>query len=562
LTTIQRRPLGLAYVEAARDRLERNVSVATLVTTAIAVAIVLGVAVRAFHIFSSDFPLNDGGMFFAMARDLQDNGYRLPEYTSYNSGDIPFTYPPLGFYAAALLDDLTPLGMFDVFRVLPLVATSLTIPAFYLLARSMLTSRVALIASVLAFALIPRSFMWLLMGGGVTRSLGFLFAILALYFVHRLYAKQDRSALPWAIGLSALTVLSHLETGWFLAFSIAVFFLGFGRSRRGVIDSVILATGTLVATSVWWVQILATHGLEPITTVSGAGGSIFSGGEATRGAYLGLLRMISTSEPLFPLIGVLAVFGGLALIGRRQYFLPLWWASIILLDVRAFPTFTSVPVAMMAGICVSEVLLPMLDGRQPPRERTTSTPVLRLQFGPQTAVLGALVVFAVVSATLRTNGLGGEAPNLRGLSDQELTALEWVDDETPSGSSFLIIPDSAWETAKTAEWFPILADRYSIATVQGTEWLAGGGFDRARDIYDDAYSCGFQTTDCLGELVEENEVDFNYVYIRKGDLGQCCTTLLDSLTRDEDYELVYAGDGATIYLKHDEDQPTVLAPEE
>ena len=33
-------------------------------------------------------------------------------------------------------------------------------------------------------------------------------------------------------------------------------------------------------------------------------------------------------------------------------------------------------------------------------------------------------------------------------------------------------------------------------------------------------------------LVEENEVDFNYVYIRKGDIGQCCKTLLDALTND------------------------------
>src|SRR5690606_37377451 len=131
---------------------------------------------------------------------------------------------------------------------------------------------------------------------------------------------------------------------WFLAFSIAIFFLGFGRSRRGLSDSVFLAGGTLVATSVWWLQILQMHGLEPIATVSGAGGSIFSGGETTRAAYLGLLRVISTSEPLFPLMGVLAVFGGLACLGKRHYFLPAWWASIVLLDVRAFPTFTSIPV--------------------------------------------------------------------------------------------------------------------------------------------------------------------------------------------------------------------------
>jgi hypothetical protein len=527
---------------------------------ALIAAISLGVFVRGFHVLSSTFPLNDGGMFYAMARDLQHSGYRLPEFTTYNNANIPYTYPPLGFYVSALLDDLTPLSLIQVFRWLPLVATCLTLPAFYLLAKSMLKSRVALVASVLAFALVPRSFMWLLMGGGVTRSLGFLFAILALYFVHRLYAKEDRRALPWAVLLSALTVLSHLETGWFLAFSTGLFFLAYGRNRRGLEDSIVLATGTFALTSVWWIQILLIHGLEPLTTVFGTGGSIFSGGQATRDAYLGLLRVISTSEPLFPLIGVLAAFGGLACLSSRRYFLPVWWAAIVLLDVRAFPTFTCIPVALMAGICVSEVLVPVVANRPvgDAAEPAPSSLRPRLQ---ESAVLASLIVFALASAMLRSSGLGGEASNLRGLSDEELTALAWVKDETPVGSTFLIIPDSSWETAKTAEWFPVLANRTSIATVQGSEWLPNGGFRRAQEIYADAYDCGYQTTECLTALAENNRVAFDYVYVRKGDLGQCCTTLIESLDGDAGYHLVYDDEGATIYIRETGGEPSVRAPE-
>ncbi|MGE3984821.1 MAG: glycosyltransferase family 39 protein [Dehalococcoidia bacterium] len=535
-------------------------SVESAVTAALVAAIALGFFVRGFHVLSSDFPLNDGGMFYAMARDLQHNAYRLPEFTTYNSADIPFTYPPLGFYASALLDDLTPLSLIQVFRWLPLVATCLTVPAFYLLARSMLPSRIAVVAAVLAFALVPRSFMWLLMGGGVTRSLGFLFAILALYFVHRLYAKTDRRALPWAMLLSALTVLSHLETGWFLAFSIGLFFLAFARNRRGIEESVVLATGTLVLTAVWWVPVFLMHGLEPLTTVFGTGGSIFSGGAATRDAYLGLLRLISTSEPLFPLIGVLAAFGALACIATRRYFLPVWWAAIILLDVRAFPTFTCIPVAMMAGICVHEVLLPMLSNGLQREPATPNRPVFQQRL-TMSAVIGAFVIFALASALLRSSGLGGEASNLRGLSDEELAALEWVKDETPAGSTFLVMPDSSWETAKTAEWFPVLAGRTSIATVQGTEWLANGGFKRTRDIFDDAYRCGYQTSECLDLLATENRIAFDYVYIRKGDLGQCCTTLLASLESDDGYQRVYDDEGASIFLRKDQDGPSVRAPQ-
>lgn len=524
------------------------------------IAVALGITVRAFHVLSSDFPLNDGGMFYAMTQDLQQAGYHLPSFTSYNGGTIPFTYPPLGFYAAGIIDDLTPLSLIDIFRFLPLIATSLTVPAFLLLARSMLSSRVAIIAAVLAFALVPRSFIWLLMGGGVTRSLGFLFAILALYCVHQLYARQRRIMIPFAIAFASLTVLSHLETGWFLAFSIALFFLAHGRSRQGFADSALIAAGTLVVTSVWWIQILSTHGLEPLETVFGSGGSIFSGGEATRNAYLGLLRFTSTSEPLFPLIGVLGVFGGIACVASKRYFLPIWWAAIIVLDVRAFPTFTTLPVALMAGIAVSEVLLPLLANREPGRQPSTTTPVLRRPRIAEGAVLAALVIFAVTSAVLRGGNLGGEASNLRGLSANELAAIGWAREKTPSGSAFLIVPDSAWETAKTAEWFPVLANRLSVATVQGTEWVSDGGFEQAREVHEFAFTCGFQTTQCLTGITEELGVPFDYVYIRKGDTGQCCTTLLASLSTDRRYRLVYEGAGATIYQKHSEGEPAVKAP--
>jgi len=557
LTTLDRPPLNLTNQQAARKRLRLPLSGASAFAIALGIAISLGIFVRAFHVLSSDFPLNDGGMFYAMARDLQHNGYQLPDFTTYNNANIPYTYPPLGFYVSALIDDLTPLSLLQAFRWLPLVATCLTLPAFYLLAKSMLSSRVAVVASVLAFALVPRSFMWLLMGGGVTRSLGLLFAILALYFVHHLYAKQDRTALPWATGLSALTVLSHLETGWFLAFSIGIFFLAFGRNRRGVKDSLVVALGTLALTSVWWVQVLGVHGVEPIATVSGTGGSVFSGGDATREAYLGLLRVVSTSEPLFPLIGVLAAFGALACLGNRRYLLPAWWASIVLLDVRAFPTFTCIPVALMAGICVSEVLLPLLK-TDTTREDDGHERVLRPRL-QESAVLAGLVVFALASALLRSGGLGGEASHLRGLSDEELAALAWVKEETPTGGTFLIVPDSTWETAKTSEWFPVLANRTSIATVQGTEWLSHGGFERARNIFNAAYECGFQTSACLDALANDNKIAFDYVYIRKGDVGQCCATLVESLRQDvAQYQRVYDDAGATIFVRRADTEPAVL----
>src|SRR4030095_12722187 len=61
-------------------------------------AIALGTIVRCAPTLMAGFPLNDGGMFLDMIRDLRVSEYILPYTTSYNFSNIPYAYPPLGFY--------------------------------------------------------------------------------------------------------------------------------------------------------------------------------------------------------------------------------------------------------------------------------------------------------------------------------------------------------------------------------------------------------------------------------------------------------------------------------
>lgn len=520
----------------------------------------LGVLIRAFHSLSSNFPLNDGGLFYAMVQDLQKAGYRLPEFTSYNQAGIPFSYPPLGFYVSGLIADFTPLTLIDAFRFLPLLVTCLTIPAFYLLARSLLPSRIAVLAAVFAFALIPRTFIWLVMGGGVTRSFGLLFAILALYCVRVLYQRRRPRYLAAAVLFSSLTFLSHLETGWFLAFSIAIFFVAFGRDRRASMSTAILAAGTLALTAPWWLTVLGNHGIDPFIAAQGTGGSILSDAQSREEAVLGLARIVSTSEMLFPVIGCLGLLGGVLSIADRRYLLPLWWAAIIVLDLRAFPTFTTIPVAMMAGIGIADGLLPMF--RRTASAARESGPADGNGAGSQrpsyvvaSVALAALVLYASVGATVRRSGLGGEVPLLVSLSGEERAAMRWVDRETPAGSRILVIPDGGWEAAKTAEWFPLIAKRVSVATVQGAEWLQGDSFERQVAAFEEAYECGYRTASCLDSWRYGTGLDFTHVFVSKPPRGQCCFTLVNSLMEDVRYQVLYDGPGATIFAFRPADLP-------
>ena len=64
----------------------------------LAVAILIGGTIRLYGVLQSNFPINDGGLFYTMIKDLMANGYRLPVTTSYNHLNLPFAYPPLFLY--------------------------------------------------------------------------------------------------------------------------------------------------------------------------------------------------------------------------------------------------------------------------------------------------------------------------------------------------------------------------------------------------------------------------------------------------------------------------------
>ena len=159
-------------------------------------ALLAGGLLRLSFAWSASFPLNDGGLFYLMVQELRQAGYRLPSFTAYNGGQIPFAYPPLGLYLAGLVADLGRWSLLDVFRLLPAVLSVATIPAFYALARDVLPTRTATVGAVLAFAFMPGSFAWQIMGGGVTRAPGMLLATLAVQQAYRLYTRRGLRHLP------------------------------------------------------------------------------------------------------------------------------------------------------------------------------------------------------------------------------------------------------------------------------------------------------------------------------------------------------------------------------
>ncbi|MFL5475764.1 MAG: hypothetical protein ACJ8A6_08755 [Gemmatimonadales bacterium] len=512
---------------------------------ALALAVALGVAVRAYHVLSQDFPLNDGGLFFAMVRDLQAAHFHLPAFTSYNGSGIPYAYSPLGFYLAGLLDAWTPLSLIDVFRWLPLVASALTVVAFAWLADALLTSRWAAVTATVAFALIPRSFIWLLMGGGLTRSLGFLFALVTLRLVYALYTERRWWYVPLVSLAAALTVLSHLGTAPFVAFSGLLLLLAYGRNRQALLASAAAAAGAVLLSAPWWLSVIHTHGVGPFVAASATGGSIFRSlslaDTISTLAQLGL----GTAESVLAIIGMLAAVGFFFALAMGDWLLPTWWIAIVTLDARQGSTFSTVPIALLAGVTVVQLLLPVM--RRLPVSTLRRSPG-KAAWPPQ-VVLGLFLVFAAVSAFVRNTPVMGGMSDMGSLSHQELAAMGWVARETPSDARFLIVAGTPWEIDRNSEWFPVLAQRKSVATVQGFEYRPLGEFARKKRQYVDLQGCAGWVSQCLQDWSRATGQSYSHVYIPKSPERNCCRLLRYSLERDPGYRMIYDGPGAVLFVR-------------
>lgn len=103
-------------------------------------AFVTGTLLCFYPVWQAGFVIHDGGMFYAMARDIQTGGYSLPVLTSYNQAQIPFAYPPLMLYLLAALNGRLHVPLLVLLRWLPPLISTLTIPVFFLLARRLLAS--------------------------------------------------------------------------------------------------------------------------------------------------------------------------------------------------------------------------------------------------------------------------------------------------------------------------------------------------------------------------------------------------------------------------------------
>jgi hypothetical protein len=357
-------------------------------------------------------------------------------------------------------------------------------------------------------------------------------------------------------------VLSHPDATWFAVCGSVVMFLFHGRSGHGIVNSLAVAAGVLAFTGPWWGTVVYRHGLAPLMSASRTSGSALS--------YLPWVRLLLfrlTPEVLMDVATVLGLLGVFVCVARRKLHLPFWLAVTLVMDPRSASRYVTVPLAMLAEIAVCQVILPGMNrlskdghgesaGRCENKEKTSSWLTGQLESGLSRAVLAVIFAHLLVSAMVSR---ADERSPLRVLPEADRQAMEWVALNTSPESKFVVVtPDRSWAEDSTSEWFPVLASRTSLATVQGTEWLPGGKFHRQWERFDGLQACATEGVDCLDSWAENHGAQFTHVYVSKSRVDSavspqisrdCCGSLRGSLTGSGRYVLTYDGPGAAVFAR-------------
>jgi len=490
-----------------------------------------GLYVRLFPLFKVGFPLVDGGMFYTMIKDLQASHFILPVFTTYNQAEIPFAYPPLAFYIAGFINTATGISLLDIIKWLPVVISILTLPFFYYFVKLVLDSESKAALATLIFALTPNSYWWDIVGGGLTRSTGTLFFIITAISAYQMYREKKNIWVAATIVSGVLVVLSHLAWALQSAAVILLLWFFYGRNKQGIINSIIVAVGVLLLTSPWWVTILQYHGV----------GTFLQAGQVTHSRWLfwTILFALSFTGEYTTVIAVFALIGFFIYLAKKDYFLPLWAILCLIADPRGGIPASIFPLTILAMSTITEGIAPLLyNAKKDELHFNSWTQSLYSNIGR--FFFGFFILLFLYNAYNVSNTLSYQV-----IGKEEINAINWVKSNTVQTDRFLILDEQGNPLlSPLTEWFPALAERRSIATIQGTEWLGGNKhYNKQYPIITSLHECLYKDVNCLYDLPDIMTDKYNYIIVA----SKNPVPLLNSLESHPNFKLTYSSPTIKIF---------------
>jgi hypothetical protein len=251
-----------------------------------------------------------------------------------------------------------------------------------------------------------------------------------------------------------------------------------------------------------------------------------------------LFHSFFTLQGGLPILPVLTLLGIIVTLQRRELFLIGWAFLPFFIDPRNAPAVAQYAFLLLS----SEGLFFLWAGFEKAYSNSRKVDRNSLPYaGIIASILLALLGLYLLRATV-TSEIGLAQVSLKN-SDRE--TMEWIKINTHPSTRFLLMTNHGQISPMTdayQEWFPTLAERRSINTLQGMEWFLGGGFYEYSLRLTDLQSC--RDVGCLKEWMSENGEQVDYLLIRTRRISP---DLLQSIESDADYHSIYESADTNIY---------------
>jgi len=310
-------------------------------------------------------PFRPGGLFLEFARQILDNGFRMPlRIPFYSEGGIPFAYPPLPFYVLAGLLHIFPSSEIVIANLLPPLTSLVSLPLFLQLTKEWKLDRATQIGAMFAFAAMPAAFIEQIESAGLAEAFGQIATILLAISLTRAYRSHSTgkcllAGLAWAISVVSSPGSAYASAPMFVLFAAA--WLLRDKERKPLIGAFLplLATGlaaALLSSPYWW-TVVRNHGIGVFTA------SI----EAQNGGTVGWIRFALSRIIAFNVAGgafgfwanALVLAGVIWALLRRRWVLVTWF--LILISVPSEGRWlVPLPASILAGLGIAQ-LLAILD---------------------------------------------------------------------------------------------------------------------------------------------------------------------------------------------------------
>lgn len=502
-----------------------------------------GLCVGIFIIYSylktHSYPAFGAGLYLLMANRIVENSYILPGIIPhYTNHGLPFAYPPLGFYFAAIFLDFFSVSPMNIARFLPgLISVGYLIPSFFL-AKEILGSSPKAGLSTIILSVNPPVLQWHVSAGGFIRALAFLFTLIGLYSSLRLFRDRDFRWLPIAIVTLSLTVLTHPQYTIFFVASAVLLWFAFDRTLTGFHYGVLMGLSGFLFTAPWWGQVILSHGVGIFFAAAGA-----QGGIGTNLSHMATMFGIqSWSEAAFYFWSPLSVLGSVYLIMKKRVFLPFWFLlAAVILEKARFPFFIG---SFLSSVLIIDsartIVRPFVQTKPDLRAGTSIIVLLFVLIGIFT---GTLYVTSSVDAHAGSQSL----PQF--IDDSDVVAMQWVQQNTAPSAQFIVLGDAA-------EWFPQQTHRTILVGPWGVEWKGHDTYREQIKRFRQLSTC--DSSQCISTNLYQSNLDPDYIYVPKqkftvrGMMHSQSKQTIASFRTSPRYQSVFENRGVAIFAVSDD----------